>query len=87
MTFRDSTVEWYVNWLTESHPDWTPEQCLEMATGFAILQEPQVKTVVEEEMEEPAIMDDATKMRRLHLTGKELLDILTMVGIPTPTIP
>jgi hypothetical protein len=36
----DSTLEWYINWLAERHPEWSPEQRLEVATGFVAQQQP-----------------------------------------------
>lgn len=60
-----TTTEWYVEWLKDNYPDWSDEQRLEIATGFAKQQEFIVGTVVE--VEEPVADDpkaDARAKRR-----------------------
>jgi len=57
---HSSTVEWYVKWLQETHPDWTEDQRLEVATGFADRQQQPLPAVAELEEEAPA---DETRER------------------------
>lgn len=83
----ESTVEWYVQWLADRYPDWTPEQRIEIATGFAEQQQPPKAKLPEEDIEEdsqnnarPEERKDAR--RRTYLTDKELTDILA----PPPEI-
>jgi len=54
---HNSTIEWYVGWLKEVRPDWTDEQRLEIATGFATQQQPPVRPTEIEEDEELAAKD------------------------------
>ncbi len=37
--YTQTSIEWYVNWLSEQRPDLSPEQRLELATGFVQQQE------------------------------------------------
>ena len=76
-----STTEWYVNWLTETRPDLTPEQVLEMATGFANQQLPLVRKPDIDDAEEDSSVPTAEEVReaqrsRARLTGKELAAII-----------
>jgi hypothetical protein len=53
-----TTVEWYVDWLKERNPEWTDEQRLEIATGFANQQLPVTKSATVGE--EPAADEEPT---------------------------
>lgn len=84
MSNTQTTIEWYVEWLRERNPDWTDEQRLEVATGFAVLQEPPKRPVVEpEETPDEQTAAEARKedrKNRRYLTGKELMEILQTPG-------
>ena len=76
----ESTVEWYVQWLEETRPDWTPEQRLEIATGFSAAQLPPERPLEQDEEPEQtgATKADERKEERRYLTGKELERILAI---------
>jgi hypothetical protein len=53
----DSTICWYMDWLKRRNPEWTEEQRLELATGFATSQQ-QPQKLIEQEEEEPSASKD-----------------------------
>lgn len=75
-----NTAEWYVKWLEERYPDWTPEQRLEIATNFAEQQTITLRPAQIEEDEEPQsnarAEERADARKRSYLTEKELNKIL-----------
>jgi hypothetical protein len=78
----DSTVEWYVTWLKNFQPDWTDEQRLEVATGFAQSQLPPQRPAEIEEEPISNVLDlrAADRKARRYLTSKELMEILQTPG-------
>lgn len=81
MRHTDSTIEWYVGWLGERNPEWTDEQRLEVATGFAKQQEPQSLQVIEDDAlvadKTAAELRTAERKARRHLTADELSALLS----------
>lgn len=81
-----NTAEWYVKWLEERYPDWTPEQRSEIAANFAQQQAPPLKAQIEPDEEETPGDTRADERkdarRRSYLTEKELNKILA----PPPEI-
>ena len=78
---ESSTIEWYVARLHEEHPEWTNEQCVELATGFTLQQRPPApKAEPEEETEEQTAEQARNEERktRRNLNTKELADILSV---------
>jgi hypothetical protein len=86
----DSSIEWYINWLAETRPDISPEQRVELATGFVQQQQPPVRPT---ETEEDNALDEAAdetrkreearaaeRKNRKYLTGEELMSILSAPG-------
>jgi len=80
------TLSWYIDWLAERCPDWTDEQRLEAATGFAQSQlPPQRPTEDDDPVEAMERLTDqeiraADRKARRYLTGKELMEILQTPG-------
>ena len=76
------TLIWYINWLSERYPDWTEEQCVEVATGFTRQQLPPERPVEIEEEPITNVLDlrAADRKTRRYLTGKELMEILQTPG-------
>ena len=72
------TLSWYIDWLAERCPDWTDEQRLEAATGFAQSQLPpqQPAEIEEEPITNVLDLRAADRKMRRYLTGKELMEIL-----------
>lgn len=59
-----TTTEWYVDWLKENYPDWSDDQRLEVATGFANQQLPPVRPIEEAEEETEVLTDERAKRRK-----------------------
>ncbi len=84
--YTQTSIEWYVNWLSEQRPDLSPEQRLELATGFVQQQEPPTRPVEddadaspdEEQLREQARANE--RKNRKYLTGDELMKILATPG-------
>jgi hypothetical protein len=75
------TLSWYIDWLAERCPDWTDEQRLEAATGFAQSQLPPQQPPEDDDPEAMNLLTDheiraADRKARRYLTGKELMEIL-----------
>ena len=75
------TLSWYIDWLAERCPDWTDEQRLEAATGFAQSQLPPQQPPEDDDPEATNLLTDheiraADRKARRYLTGKELMEIL-----------
>ena len=77
------TLTWYINWLGERYPDWTEDQCLEAATGFARQQLPPQRPTEDDDDDPVDAMDRlagearaAERKARRYLTGKELMEII-----------
>jgi hypothetical protein len=82
MSHTENTVAWYVEWLNERNPEWTDEQRLEVAIGFAQQQAPPKPKAEEDapETDEPQTEESAREQERAqarrHLNAKELQAIL-----------
>ena len=82
----DSTIEWYVTELKERNPEWTDEQCLEMATGFTMSQcspaqlsdEISIDEVLSQAVADHRAERAAERKNRKYLSGKELMAILSV---------
>jgi len=76
---HSNTVEWYVNWLKEARPDWTDEQRLEVATGFADRQQvPVTKSTTVGDEDEEVMPDGETvgNRRAKERSEKRLADFI-----------
>ncbi len=92
----ETSVAWYLNWLAETRPDISPDQRLELATGFVAQQQPPARpTAVEEENEQAWDSNSefgkreevraAERKNRKYLTGEELMEVLATPGeVKTP---
>lgn len=86
MPHTEDTIAWYMRWLEERNPEWSPEQRLEVATGFAVLQQPPTALPTIEDivaLDEEAVAASkreadraAERSNRKYLTGDELIAIL-----------
>jgi hypothetical protein len=72
--FEDSTLDWYIQFLTQRYPDWTPEQRLEVATGFVNQQKPPQRPAEIEEEPEPVGEEEIAEARRSSPGRAALLD-------------
>ena len=80
---RDSTIQWYVEWLEDCRPDLSDVQRYEMATGFTDAQCTPPAAAAEDITDEDVVdLLDATERanmrKRERLTGQELDKILNM---------
>ncbi len=55
----ETSVAWYLNWLSEQRPDLSPEQRLELATGFVQQQELPTRPAEDEDAADAAPDEDA----------------------------
>ncbi len=86
--YTQTSIEWYVNWLSEQRPDLSPEQRLELATGF--VQQQELPTRPSEDEDDADAAPDEEQLReqaranerknRKYLTGDELMKILATPG-------
>ena len=80
MSLHDNTVSWYVNWLKEARPDWTDEQRLEVATGFADHQQQPLPAMVKEDEPEPDVPNERAASRHKERLNKFISGLLKEAG-------
>ena len=84
---RDSTIEWYAEWLEKTRPDLTSAQRVELAIGFTDAQcTPPKKADGDVTDEDLTLLVDATEKQQMRkqerLTEAQLKKILDMKPAP-----
>ncbi len=73
---NSGTLAWYVDWLGERNPEWTEDQRLEVATGFAKAQQPPTRPTLEEIVEDNRIEDEDNTERATARSEKRLREFI-----------